>query len=201
MSLSIPGVFVKPLSQIGNFFTMMGVSFKSFRQDELVDLSDDLVRNVKRHAPMNTGLLKSRITGTARKDLIEVRTAVHYAVWVELGIFGKDKTRFIATPEYGGTIFVRSPVGAKEMMSHIQKNFGDNLEAGQFEVIERYIMTETARRIRNGWAQYMRAGLYDTIPQIITHFRYVLSNKFISAFLKTDSTPMKMTGKMVTTVV
>ena len=167
MALSVPGVFVKPLSQIGNFFTMMGVSFKSYRSDELVDLSDDLVANVKRHAPRNTGLLKSRISGTARANLIEVRTAVHYAVWVELGIFGKDKTRFIATPEYGGTIFVRSPVGAQEMMSHIQKSFGDEMEVGQFEVIERYIMTETARRIRNGWAQYMRAGLYETLPQII----------------------------------
>ena len=109
MSLNIPGVFVKPLSRIGEFFTMLGYSFKVFRSDELVDLSYDLLHNVKKYAPVDTGLLKSRISADARKNLIEVRTAVYYAVWVELGVFGYDKTKFIPTPDYGGTIFVRAP--------------------------------------------------------------------------------------------
>ena len=197
MSLAIPGVMVKPLSQIGSFFTMLGYSFKVFRSDELVDLSDELLRNVKKYAPKNTGLLKSRISATAKKNLIEVRTAVHYAVWVELGVFGKDKTKLIKTPEYGGTILVRSPEGAEQIMNEITSEFGEDISPEQISEVTQFVAAETARRIRNGWAQYMRAGLYDTLPKIITHFRSVLSKKFVRTFEKVDSKPKTIAGEFV----
>ena len=197
MSLDVPGVWVLPLSRIGEFFTMMGYSFKVFKKSELQSITDELVLNVKKYAPRNTGLLKSRIMGTSKQNYLEVSTMVDYAVWVEVGVFGKDKSKMIATPEFGGTIFVRSP----DSFGSIVGELGEGMSEENAQMLVQYLAAQTANRIRNGYAQFMRAGLYDTMPTIIKTFKKTISNKIVESFRAVNNKAIKYAGSLVTTTI
>lgn len=179
----------RPFTKIGKFFSSLGYDFLNFTAAELSDISRDLYENVMKYIPVRTGLLKSKTTATATNNRIEVYSAVKYAVWVEVGVFGKDKSRLVKTADYGGMDLVRSPnPRVTEIEDFYNVKEGERLpyEArySRFFVKEDYNTIYEAQKIVNGWAQYMRAALWDTFPLLIKHFRRIIDHKIKKNFLK-----------------
>ncbi len=165
---------------MGRFFRKIGSNLFRFRPRELQDLSGILLANVQRYVPVRTGVLKSSLMAQADINAIIVVAQAsiqltseyrkEYAEWVEAGVFGKDESRMIKTPDYGGPHLVMSPAGADMMNEQID-----------FELMMA-VAGQEAQATVNGFAQFMRAGLYDTMPALIQHFRRIIKAKVLSEY-------------------
>jgi len=152
------------LKNIGRFFTIAGKNIFRFMPGELDDLSEGLLESVKQYVPVRTGTLRSSLVASAYMNAIEVvaRTdilisseyAKEYAGYVEAGVFGKDETRLIKTPQEGGPILVKSP-----------KAYEGSLDSAEMYIDQ--AVGEAAYKVINGYAQFMRAGIYDYFPTLM----------------------------------
>jgi hypothetical protein len=166
------------LSGIGRWFRAAGFNAFRFMPGELQDLSDELLDAVKAYVPVRTGVLESSLVAQANINAIQVvaRTDVmmnseyakDYAGYVEAGVFGKDESRVIKTPQRGGPIFVKSP------KSYEGAQWGD-------AIIDQALGI-AAHQVQNGYAQFMRAGIYDFFPKLLRHFSRVIPYKLKQTF-------------------
>jgi hypothetical protein len=161
------------LANIGRFFRRAGTNIFRFMPGELKDFSEELLEAVKRYVPVDTGTLKSSLVAEANYNSIQVvaRTSImmdsaykkDYAEYVEAGIFGKDKSRLIKTPEFGGESVVRSPGSFGEADAELYANMK--------------IAQEAAHETAHGYAQFMRAGIYDVMPLLMKNMRRIIIPK------------------------
>lgn len=168
------------LRNIGKFFRRIGANVFRFRPGELKDFSELLLANVRKYVPKRTGVLTTSLTAQADYNAIMVfaRAEIQlsseykkeYAEWVEAGVFGKDISRLVPTPgEYGGPMFVITPEGVSGL--------------SEAEVIEQFAQSsEFARETASGYAQFMRAGLTDTMPILLKNLRVIIQNKYVRQY-------------------
>lgn len=167
------------LGDIGRFFRTAGTNVFRFLPGELRDLSEYLLEKVKEYVPVRTGILKSSLMAQADINAIQVvaRTdiqvlseyAKEYAEYVEAGVFGKDKTKMIKTPHMGGPILVKSP-------KFTEGNILDRIVA--------QALGEAAIEVQNGYAQFMRAGIFDAMPVIIENLKRIIDYKAMKEYRK-----------------
>lgn len=166
------------LSDIGIFFRVLGANIFRFLPRELDDLSNYLLEKVKQYVPVRTGTLKSSLIAEANINSIQVvaqsqillssEYKKEYAKYVEAGVFGKDMSKMIPTPGFGGPSIVRSPGSVPD-------------------IVERTFMMalgEIAQQTINGYAQFMRAGIYDAFPEIVRSLRQIIQSKVIRTYRK-----------------
>jgi len=167
------------LRSVGKFFSKCGANIFRFRPGELQDFSKLLLDNVRKYVPIRTGVLTSSLFAKADYNAIMVvaRAEIQfgsdyrkqYAEWVEAGVFGKEQSRLVRTPgeEYGGPMFVITPESMMNM-EEISQEFKSS--------------TEFARKTAHGYAQFMRAGLTDTMPTLLRNLRIIIQNKYVRQY-------------------
>ncbi len=74
-------------------------------------------------------------------------------------------SRLVRTPQKGGPSIVMSPEGMGGGFPMMEQ--GDMLVA----------ITEYARKTVGGYAQFMRAGIYDAMPALLARFSAVIDRK------------------------
>ncbi len=163
------------LNNLGKFFRRAGTNIFRFMPGELLEYSEGLLEAVKQYVPVDTGTLRSSLIAEANYNSIQVvaRTTImmdsaykkDYAGYVEAGIFGKDKSRLIETPDFGGEAVVRSPGSFGESDAELYANMK--------------IAQEAAHETTHGYAQFMRAGIYDFLPTLIKGLRRIISPKVL----------------------
>ena len=162
------------LKDIGRFFRKAGSNLFRFLPGELKDMSKELLEAVHKYVPVDTGVLKSSLIAEANYNSIQVvaRSIIQlsspyekeYAEYVEAGVFGKDKSRLIETPDKGGPRVVRAP-----------ESFGEDLEG--FDRLTE--AGRVAQRITHGYAQFMRAGIADVLPKLMRTLRRIMDPKWL----------------------
>jgi hypothetical protein len=161
------------LKDIGRFFRTAGTNIFRFLPGELQEMSNELLESVKQYVPVRTGTLQSSLIAQAEYNAIQVvaRTAImedsayrkDYAEFVEAGVFGKDKSRVIPTPDFGGPALVKSP-----------KAF----EGDIIEQLTSAAIGEAAHEVEHGYAQFMRAGIYDVWPKLLSMFSRIIDPRW-----------------------
>jgi len=159
----------KYLPNIGKFFRKMGANVFRFMPGELKDLSKILLENVRKYVPKDTGTLSSSLVAEANINSIQIvalssiqlssQYMKEYAQFVEAGVFGKDVSRLVPTPEFGGPSVVRSP------------------EDINYDLLNMLQATRLAHETLHGYAQFMRAGIYDTFPILLKYLSKLISDK------------------------
>lgn len=165
----------KTLADMGPFFRKVGSTLFRFMPRELDDLSEYLLEAVQKYVPVRTGALKMSLVAEANINMIAVVARAEmllsseyqkdYAEFVEAGVFGKDMSRLIRTPKKGGPSLVMSPESTGGAMP--------------FEVDDDMLVaiTEYARETVGGYAQFMRAGMYDAMPELLFRFSVIIEKK------------------------
>lgn len=166
------------LRNIGKMFQRIGANVFRFRPGELKDFSNLLLANVQKYVPKRTGVLSTSLVAQAHYNAISVTARAdiqltsdyrkEYAEYVEAGVFGKEQSRLVPTPgEHGGPMFVITPERVADI--DIEESFAQS--------------TEFARQTAHGYAQFMRAGLTDTMPTLLRNLRVIIQNKYVKQYV------------------
>ena len=169
------------LRNMGKFFQRIGANVFRFRPGEMKDFSKLLLANVQKYVPKRTGILSTSLVAQADYNAIMVvaRTDIQlssgyqkeYAEYVEAGVFGKEQSRLVPTPgEHGGPMFVMTPETV--------------VETGEMESVLAWAerSTEFAKATAHGYAQFMRAGLTDTMPTLLRNLRVIIQDKYVRQY-------------------